>query len=87
MTDTIKQRLAEAGLIIKPLVWSYHPIGDLASTGLGSAYIIDKRDATRIRWGKWPGGHGPERVLLPEFKAAAQTDYEVRILAALEVME
>ena len=87
MTNTIKQRLADAGLRVKPLVWCYHPIGELASTGLGSAYIIDKRDAPRIRWGKWPSGHGPERDTLPELKAAAQADYEARIYAALEVME
>ena len=68
---------------VKPLVWEYHPAGKLASNNMGNAYIIDNR-GPRPKWLKWPGGHGPERETMGEMEAAAQADYERRILEALE---
>ena len=82
--DRILQEAVKEALQVKPLVWGYHPMGQMASTGMGTAYIIDTRDAPRIRWGKWPGGHGPERETLAEMQYAAQADYEARILSALK---
>lgn len=69
---------------VKPLVWTHHPCGEIAANGTGSAYIIDKRDKPRLRWMKWPNGHGPERKTVDEMKAAAQADYEVRVLECME---
>ncbi len=81
--DRIVQEAVKEALTVKPLVWIHHPMGQMASTGMGAAYIIDTRDLPRIRWGKWPGGHGPERETLEEMQHAAQADYERRVLAAL----
>lgn len=90
MTNTIKQRLADAGLRVKPLVWlggggRYHSedyviedisygqreVRRLLRASFGTTYIADFA-------GKKP---------LEAAKAAAQADYEARILASLEVME
>lgn len=75
------------GIKVKPLVWGYHPAGEIAATGMGSAYIIDMRDPPRVRWLKWPGGHGPEREAVEDMKAAAQADFESRVLGCIEVVE
>ncbi len=69
---------------VKPLVWTHHFCGEMAATGTGTAYIIDTRDKLRLRWLKWPNGHGPDRETLTEMKAAAQADYQARVLACLE---
>lgn len=82
--DRIVQEAVREALQVKPLVWTHHPMGLMASTGFGNAYIIDARDSPRIRWGKWPGGHGPERETLAEMQYAAQADYEARIRSALK---
>ena len=74
---------APAGVTVKPLVWGYHPAGTIAAPPTGHAYIIDTRMKGRVYSVK---GFKPEREFgsLDEAKAAAQTDYEARIMAALE---
>lgn len=68
---------------IKPLVWGYHPCGAIAAPPTGHAYIIDTRMKGRCYSVK---GFNPSRFFksLDEAKAAAQIDYEQRVLAALE---
>ena len=71
------------GAKVNPLVWGYHPCGAIAAPPTGHAYIIDTRMKGRVYSVK---GFKPEREFgsLDEAKAAAQTDYEARIMAALE---
>lgn len=71
---------------VKPLVWGFHPAGQLASNNMGGSYIIDTR-GPRPKWLKWPGGHGPDRETVGEMQAAAQADYERRIYEALTEVE
>lgn len=68
---------------IKPLEWEYHPVGIMAAPSTGHAYIFDTRMKGHFRSIK---GFNPQRDFdtLDEAKAAAQADYERRILAALE---
>ena len=68
---------------VKPLEWEYHPAGTIAAPPTGHAYIIDTRMKGRCYSVK---GFNPERQFdsLNEAKAAAQADYEGRILSALE---
>jgi hypothetical protein len=84
--DTILALLdspAPAGVMIKPLVWGYHPEGAIAAPPTGHAYIIDTRMKGRVYSIK---GFNPAREFesKDEAKAAAQADYEARIMAALE---
>jgi hypothetical protein len=74
---------APAGVTIKPLVWGYHPEGAIAAPPTGHAYIIDTRMKGRVYSIK---GFNPAREFesKDEAKAAAQADYEARIMAALE---
>jgi hypothetical protein len=74
---------APAGVTIKPLVWEYHPAGAIAAPPTGHAYIIDTRMKGRVYSLK---GFNPAREFgsIDEAKAAAQADYEARIMAALE---
>jgi hypothetical protein len=74
---------APAGVTIKPLVWMYHPEGTIAAPPTGHAYIIDTRMKGRAYSIK---GFNPAREFesKDEAKAAAQADYEARIMAALE---
>ena len=70
---------------VKPLVWEHHPAGCLGSTGgIGASYIVD----TRAKDGSAffvKGIHpSPSFDTLEAAKAAAQADYEARIIAALE---
>lgn len=67
---------------VKPLVWGFHPAGEVASDNVGSSYIIDKRRA-RVSFLKWPQGFSPDVENIEEAKAVAQADYERRILSAL----
>jgi len=68
---------------IKPLRWEYHPAGAKAEPPTGHAYIIDTRMEGRVYTIK---GLNPQREFAStdDAKAAAQVDYEARILAALE---
>jgi len=68
---------------IKPLRWEYHPAGAKAEPPTGHAYIIDTRMEGRVYTIK---GLNPQRdfASTDDAKAAAQVDYEARILAALE---
>ena len=68
---------------IKPLRWEYHPAGAKAEPPTGHAYIIDTRMEGRVYTIK---GLNPQREFAStdDAKAAAQADYEARILAALE---
>jgi len=68
---------------IKPLRWEYHPAGAIAAPPTGHAYIIDTRMKGRVYSIK---GLNPQREFasMDDAKAAAQVDYEARILAALE---
>ena len=68
---------------IKPLRWEYHPAGAKAEPPTGHAYIIDTRMEGRVYSIK---GLNPQREFAStdDAKAAAQVDYEARILAALE---
>lgn len=67
---------------VKPLEWEYHPAGGIAAPPTGHAYIIDTRTKGRVYSIK---GFNPQRQFasMDEAKAAAQADYERRILAAL----
>jgi len=73
-----------AAVKVKPLVWEYHPAGTIAAPPTGHAYIIDTRMKGRCYSIK---GFNPQREFgsLDEAKAAAQADYERRILDALEI--
>lgn len=68
---------------VKPLIWEYHPAGSIAAPPTGHAYIVDTRMKGRVYTIK---GFNPQREFssLDEAKAAAQADYEARIMAALE---
>ena len=84
MTDAAAMLRACKGRVrVKPLVWEYHPAGKIAAPPTGHAYIIDTRMKGRCYSVK---GFNPKREFdsLDEAKAAAQADYEARILAALE---
>ena len=70
------------GVTVNPLVWIKHPLGYVAGANRGPAYIID----TRMK------GHftivkgltfSQDFDTLEEAKAAAQADFEARILAAI----
>jgi hypothetical protein len=80
MADTAP---SPAGVTIKPLVWEYHPAGAIAAPPTGHAYIIDTRMKGRVYSLK---GFNPAREFgsMDEAKAAAQADYEARIMAAME---
>jgi hypothetical protein len=79
----VKLRACKGRVRVKPLVWEHHPAGKIAAPPTGHAYIIDTRTKGRCYSIK---GFNPERQFdsLAEAKAAAQADYETRILAALE---
>jgi len=68
---------------VKPLRWEHHPAGAIAAPPTGHDYIIDTRMKGRVCSIK---GFNPQREFasMDEAKAAAQADYEARILAALE---
>ena len=68
---------------VKPLKWEKHPAGIMASTGQGASYVVDDRQF-RPTFIKWPSGNfAPDIGSLFEAKAAAQADYERRVLSAL----
>ena len=69
---------------VKPLVWEYHPSGTIAAPPTGQAYIIDTRTKGIAYFvkGVYPS---PQFDTVDDAKAAAQADYEARILAALDV--
>ena len=76
--------LPAVGVIVKPLEWRKHPVGIVASTGQGASYIVDDRGDFRPKFIRWPSGNfAPDIGSLVEAKAAAQADYERRILSAL----
>ena len=82
MTNTVKQRLADAGLRVKPLEWDdgcY--FGSFRVSTLCGNFQITRIDGLWFYKGKcFLDG-------LESAELAAQADYEARILAALEVME
>ncbi|MFV1644899.1 hypothetical protein VWZ82_12825 [Phaeobacter sp. JH20_41] len=71
------------GVKVKPLVWEYHPAGEMASDSVGKSYIVDTR-GKRTTFLRWPQGFAPEINSLDDAKAAAQADYERRIKSVLE---
>lgn len=69
---------------VKPLVWESHPMGWIAGAMFGPAYIIDVRIKGRVMFIK--GMNPPPQFDdLEAAKAAAQADYEARILSALDM--
>ena len=76
-------RACKGRVRVKPLEWEYHPAGTIAAPPTGHAYIIDTRMKGRYYSVK---GFNPQRQFdsLDEAKAAAQADYEARILSALD---
>ena len=68
---------------VEPLVWERHPAGWIAAPPTGQAYIIDVRIKGCVMFLK---GMNPSRQFddLDVAKAAAQADYEARILSALQ---
>jgi len=80
--DALVAAAREAAPCVKPLVWKYHPVGKIAAPPTGHAYIIDTRTKGRCRSIK---GFNPQREFasMDEAKAAAQADFEARVLAAL----
>jgi hypothetical protein len=71
-------------VVVKPLVWENHPMGWIAAPPTGQAYIIDVRIKGRVMFIK--GMNPPPKFSdLEAAKAAAQADYEARILAAIDV--
>jgi len=73
----------EDGRKVKPLVWEYHPMGWIASPPTGQAYIIEVRIKGRVMFIK--GMNPPPKFDdMEAAKAAAQADYEARILDALK---
>jgi hypothetical protein len=67
---------------VKPLVWERHPMGWIAGAMFGPAYIIDVRIKGRVLFVKGINP-SPQFEAVDAAKAAAQADYEARILAAL----
>ena len=73
--------------MVVPLVWEKHPAGIMASTGQGTAYIVDDRNF-RPKFIKWPSGNfAPDIGSLVEAKAATQADYTRRIMSALGITD
>lgn len=69
---------------VKPLVWESHPMGWIAGAMFGPAYIIDVRIKGRVMFIK--GMNPPPQFDdLEAAKAAAQADYDARILSALDM--
>lgn len=68
---------------IKALVWEVHPYGLIAGASWGDAYIINTRGKgiVVIKGLQF----NPEFDTIEAAKAAAQQDYESRILAALDL--
>lgn len=91
MTDTkttVADRLRDAGLKVKPLVWSLVSDRVLDAEGFGVLYrVLERHDgsgALRIN----ASIHQQSEFPTPDTaKAAAQSDYERRILSALEVSD
>jgi hypothetical protein len=67
---------------VKPLVWGYHPVGLIAGAASGTAYLIDTRNArpTVVKGLAFT----MQFETIEAAKAAAQAEYETRILSALE---
>lgn len=78
-----RARLSQAGargVVVKPLEWRHFDNGDAwAQTGCGLCYFA-RRDGS---WAHRNGDFVTVGTTLDEAKAAAQADYEARILAAL----
>ena len=83
-TEYIRADLARPK--VKPLEWEYHPSGTMASDNVGKFYVIDTR-RLRPYFIRWPQGQAPDIENIGAAKAAAQADYESRILASLETPE
>ena len=82
--DEIKQRLADAGLMVKPLVWEY----DRADTlfGIYSIEDYDSGSLSNLLW--FYGGMSSKQLIggdntVSGHQAAAQADCERRIYEAL----
>ena len=85
MTDTIKQRLADAGLMVKPLVWvDMHSDGSCYTTSTSTPLKYTANIYCHGAQGWW---YFEPYSSLDAAQEAAQADYEARIYAALEVME
>ena len=84
MTDLTQEGLAARGIRVKPLEWIENP--NLGEGGwLGGSHIGPTYHAMDDGWSVHRGmfWHGADT--LEAAKAAAQADYEARILDALEV--
>lgn len=81
---TIAERLADAGIEVKPLEWEEDPAGGFMAAGFNATYRIRASVSGSIVW--QPGHMGPWNVVrgLGAAKAAAQGDYTARILSALQ---
>jgi len=89
---TIAERLADAGIEVKPLEWEHHEsVDDLGwgthdeCVGVGGYYNIEWQAEDRfVLW--CPGQVTGVSFPTPEdAKSAVQADYTARILAALQV--
>jgi hypothetical protein len=76
--------LPAAPVVVKPLEWEYHPKGTIAAPPTGQAYIIQTRRVGRPVCVIKGFVHSRDFETLTAAKAAAQADYEARILAALK---
>lgn len=79
-----RRALPARGVVVKPLVWEQISDRTIEAAGVGSTHRIQTAQDGSVRWqsrymGKW---HNAPSVNAA--KAAAQADYEARILAALE---
>lgn len=85
-------RRAQAGVTVKPLVWRQQSRDcHVAHTALGDTAVQNESHALAPdRWGWWSAGSAEDdspsgyAVTIEAAKAAAQADYEARILSALE---
>jgi hypothetical protein len=70
--------------LVKPLFWEHHPCGWVAAPPTGRSYIIDTRRKGKFEVIKGLTFSTPFPTL-EAAKAAAQADYEARLLAALDL--
>jgi hypothetical protein len=69
---------------VKPLVWEYHPAGKIAAPTIGHSYILDTRKKGTVVSLKGFAHFQRRFDTLDDAKAAAQADYERRIMECLE---
>ncbi len=76
--------LPAQGVRLKPLVWEHTSDRTLDAVAIGPYYRIEVGVAGAVHWRTGYRGGWHEAISLDAAKAAAQADYESRILAALD---